>query len=110
MKTDICLTSKGHRIIIDTKFYAEALAGQFDKRLSSPNLYQMHTYLSHPREIDTGKTLEGILLYPLVNDEIRAAYKFDNFTLRAETINLMDKWASIRERLLHFVATTPQPA
>ena len=47
METDVCLRRDGRAIILDTKFYAEALkAGSYGTpRLSSANLYQIFTYL-----------------------------------------------------------------
>ncbi len=48
METDVCLDCPGRAIILDTKFYAQALkAGAFGTaaRLSPANLYQLFTYL-----------------------------------------------------------------
>ena len=63
MHTDIYLASVDRRIVMDTKYYKEAMAVHHGKRIIRPgNLYQLHAYLTNlasHREED--RFCEGIL-------------------------------------------------
>ena len=61
MVTDITLRHPGHTVIIDAKFYKEALVeGPYGKRVHSQHLYQLITYLEHARIRQKGKGLSGM--------------------------------------------------
>jgi len=71
METDVCLRGSDRAIILDTKFYAQALkVGEHGTaRLPPPNLYQLFTYLRQ-RSCELGwEKAEGVLLYAKQNGE-----------------------------------------
>ena len=65
METDVCLRGPGRAIILDTKFYSQALkAGAYrTPKLPSPNLYQLFTYLRQQSCESGWEQAEGVLLY-----------------------------------------------
>jgi 5-methylcytosine-specific restriction enzyme subunit McrC len=67
MHTDITLRSKSRIIIIDTKYYREALVENKygDRKVRSDHLYQLFSYLQNVKSTPGKCLAEGILLYPL---------------------------------------------
>lgn len=105
MQTDITLESSESKIIVDAKFYKEALKANWGKeKINSSNLYQLFSYLINQRSQDT-KTqyAAGILLYPTVQNENNLDYKFENHKISIKTVNLDQNWKHISERLLSIV-------
>jgi 5-methylcytosine-specific restriction enzyme subunit McrC len=105
MITDITLTSATEKIIVEIKYYPEALVqSQYGKhRFRSTNLYQLFAYLtnlsldqSHPGNA----SCSGILLYPTVDIELDETYQLANHRLRIYTLNLNQPWQGIRADLL----------
>ncbi|MFO7891762.1 MAG: restriction endonuclease, partial [bacterium] len=73
METDISLRSSTRKIIIDTKYYKEALKGNFNtEKVLSGHLYQLFSYIENQKKPDDPLTqnCEGILLYPTVKRSI----------------------------------------
>jgi len=110
MQTDISLTSKSRKIIIDTKFYPQALVSRYDKeKLHSAHLYQLYSYLRNLEESEKSvdptpnTTCEGILLYPDNGKELNEQYTMGKHKIRIATINLDTKWLKIHERLLNLI-------
>ena len=68
MNADVILESTERRIILDTKYYRDALArgrGPGTGKLHSANLYQLLAYLRNRQATrPDGPVHEGILLYP----------------------------------------------
>ncbi len=112
MRTDVSLRSKNRHMIIDTKYYYEALQSNYDREtVHSANLYQMHAYLANT-DCSSGTTPEGMLLYPTVEYDLDLRYVVRGYPLRVATVNLADDWRSIHERLislLESVATVSNP-
>lgn len=106
MQTDISLESSSRKIIIDTKFYKEALRlNRFGKyTLHSSNLYQMAEYL---RNIEMcgglNANCEGILLYPTVNYHLNLNYEMKGHNISIRTINLNQNWTEIHKDLLALI-------
>jgi 5-methylcytosine-specific restriction enzyme subunit McrC len=105
MQTDVTLESTERKIIIDAKYYSNALAVYYGSaKFHSPNLYQMYSYLRNV-EADTSNSLNvscgGILLYPTVDRELDAAYQFGTHPVRVATLNLNAPWREIEARLLN---------
>ena len=70
MKTDTMLTYKGRTLIIDAKYYTEALVQHFGKEtLRSAHLYQLFAYVKNHDTENTGNT-GGLLLYARTDEEI----------------------------------------
>lgn len=104
MRTDIVLDNRkdGSRLIIDTKFYPDALTIRNysdTKKLISANLYQMYAYLGN----DDRKGAMGILLYPTVDQELNLNYHISEHPLIIRTLNLNQEWADIEKRLMSFL-------
>lgn len=109
MITDISLGSKNResKIIIETKFYPEALQeSQWKKTLHSQHLYQLHAYLNNIESaVPVGTKLEGILLYPTVNQHLDLNYVIKGKPLRVYTIDLNKSWENIHQDLLNLIRT-----
>jgi 5-methylcytosine-specific restriction enzyme subunit McrC len=101
MLTDVSLRSKNQTVIIDAKYYKETLQEHYDKRsIHSKNLYQLFAYLKNLEQnggID--RTAEGILLYPVVEDELDLVYEMHGHKMKVCTVNLMQDWKQIDFRL-----------
>jgi 5-methylcytosine-specific restriction enzyme subunit McrC len=110
MQTDISIEFENRKVIIDTKFYKNALQinPQSDKKtLISSNLYQMFAYLKNSEaKGGVNTTCEGILLYPTVNEELDVRYKVQGHFMRVKTLNLNQEWQQIHNELLSVVAYT----
>ena len=106
MRPDIVLNSENRKIILDTKYYKEALKEHHGrKRISSNNLYQMYAYMKNMAANDSSyKNCEGILLYPTVDKEFDGAmWDLDGHKLYAKTINLNQKWHKIHKDLISLI-------
>ncbi len=108
MRTDIFLTSPSRRIIIDTKYYAEALQERFgSKSFRSDNLYQLFAYLKNAEAKGPEfASTEGMLLYPAVDDELDARYHIQGHDVRVATINLDQTWQHIESDLKRLVGSS----
>lgn len=108
METDVCIRGPGRAIILDTKFYAEALkTGPYGQaKLYSPNLYQIFTYLRQQSYRPGWENAEGILLYPRTRQTFAPEFTTDGHRIRALTLNLMQDWQLIHEALMGFVGLT----
>jgi len=106
MRVDVFLRSDARQIIIDTKYYAEALQTYHGaKSFRSGHLYQLFTYLkNHAARLSVDTRLDGKLLYPQVGGAIDAAYEIQGHNIQLSTIDLTQPWPIIQERLLNLVA------
>jgi 5-methylcytosine-specific restriction enzyme subunit McrC len=104
MKTDVTLTSDERVLIIDTKYYKDALSGQYGKRLQSANLYQIFAYVKN-YEASAGfdGEVEGMLLYPVVGEELRLEYQMSGHRVRVCTVDLAQDWRGVHEELVGLV-------
>jgi 5-methylcytosine-specific restriction enzyme subunit McrC len=105
MKTDISLESKVKKIIIDTKYYSEALVKNYDKeKIRTNNWYQLHAYLTNIESRGGfNENCDGILLYPTVTKVLDENYKIGNHKVSIKTINLNQPWQMIRDDLLAII-------
>ncbi len=105
MRTDIFLRSKSRQIIIDTKYYAEALQEHRGvESFRSGNLYQLYAYLKHGEAADpTLSGVEGMLLYPQVGRSIAAKYDIQGHGVTIATVDLAAPWREIAARLLSLI-------
>jgi 5-methylcytosine-specific restriction enzyme subunit McrC len=112
MHTDITLRSKGRVIIIDTKFYREALAeSQFgDKKVRSDHLYQLFSYLRNVKSQPGNECLaEGILLYPAVSQSLDLKFIIGGHQVRVRTIRLDQPWQHIHAELCSLLSSPHRP-
>ena len=100
MQTDISIQFPNKKVIIDTKYYKETFQHYYDKeKIHSANLYQLFAYLKNQSD----KNCEGILLYPVVRQEVRLKFQHEEHQIRIETINLNQDWQQIEMDLLAFI-------
>lgn len=103
MQTDISLINKEKKIVIDTKYYKQALKENFNsKKFNSNNLYQIFSYLSN-LERNENKQMIGILIYPQVKDSIDFSGQINDFEIKVKTLNLNQNWGNIEKRLLEII-------
>ena len=63
MRTDLVLESPTRTIVLDAKYYAEALTQRFDKTsIRSGHLYQLASYMRHLALTRAAGTVEGMLV------------------------------------------------
>ncbi|MCP4154619.1 MAG: 5-methylcytosine-specific restriction endonuclease system specificity protein McrC [bacterium] len=106
MKTDISLESGTRKIIIDAKFYKQALVENFGKEiLRSGHLYQLSAYLQNiEAKGGVNRDCEGMLIYPTVEQSIDLNYNLKGHKVRVRTINLDQEWEKIDRDLRSFIA------
>lgn len=106
MRTDVSLTSRSRKIVIETKYYFKALQTYYDRQsIHSGNLYQIFSYLENlPHDDERESHCEGILLYPTTEQELDLAYEIKGHKVRICTVNLDQDWQGIHRRLLEMVA------
>lgn len=107
MMTDVCLHCPGRAIILDTKFYSQALkAGAFGTaaKLPSENLYQLFTYLRQRATESGWEQAEGVLLYPRTTRDFDAEFTTHGHRIRALTLDLAQPWRKIHAGLMRIVA------
>lgn len=108
MQTDISLESATRKIIIETKYYQDALSSRFEgqEKFNSGNLYQLYSYL---RNIESktshvhNKVSEGILLYPAVGYQFSESYIIREHQLSVKTIDLNKEWKEISKDLIGII-------
>lgn len=106
MTTDVTLSSAGRRIIIDAKYYRDALQTNYGSRtVHSSNLYQLLAYLrGSNQEIPGGQRVDGMLVYPVGDRCVDLSYTIDGYPVRIYTLNLGQPWFQIEADLLKLVA------
>lgn len=107
METDISVRSADSTLVIETKYYAEALTTYFGKeRVRSGHLYQVFSYLKNLEARDGPDALaSGMLLYPAVGTSLRLGYRLGGHRISVCTIDLAQDWQKIRAELLELVDT-----
>ena len=105
MQTDISIESDFKKIIVDTKFYKNAFTYHMDsKKLNSNNLYQLFAYLKNIEAKGGLNTkAEGILLYPMINQQIDYDYLIQGHKIKIRTVDLNQEWKLIYDRLINIV-------
>ena len=112
MEADVVLETRARpagaarRIVLDTKFYREALGGRHGARkLCSNHLYQLLAYLRN-REATarSGPRHEGILLYPVVDAPLRIDVRLEGCSIRARSVDLSRDWRRVHEEMLDVIS------
>ena len=99
MITDITLRHPDHTIIVDAKYYREALVqGPYGKRVRSGHLYQL-SLSQHERMRQKGKGLSGMLVYPEVGRSLRLRYRLLGIPVMIATVDLSQAWRDIEAEL-----------
>jgi 5-methylcytosine-specific restriction enzyme subunit McrC len=105
MKTDISITSKDRKIIIDAKYYKECLQEHYNKEtIRSSNLYQLFTYVKNAEaQGGSARNCEGILIYPTVQKEADLNYMMESHKISIKTLNLNQNWKRISDDLMRII-------
>lgn len=107
MRVDVFLRSKDRRIIIDTKYYANALQSYHDtESFHSGNLYQLFSYLKNAAGHDPSfSAAEGMLLYPRAGAELDERFEIQGHDISIATVDLARPWVAIETRLLSLITS-----
>lgn len=100
MLTDVTIEWPQRKLILDCKFYREALAERGDsRRLHSQHLYQLHAYLTNQAIVPGWEGCEGMLFYPAVNHRLDHGYVIAGHRLRVASVDLNEEWPEIEAEL-----------
>lgn len=103
MQTDVSLTSPTRKLIMDCKYYRKALKQNYNQeKIISAHLYQLFAYVQHAQRLEPSRPVDGLLLYPVVDGELRHSYQLLDTThrLRVATVNLDQGWQAVEAELL----------
>lgn len=105
MEADVILESPDRRIIMDAKYYSQALSDYHGrKKIKSGNLYQLLAYLrNREATVPTAIKHEGFLLYPMVDEPIKVDVCLEGFLIRARSIDLTQDWQNIHSDMLDLI-------
>lgn len=107
MRVDVFLRSPQRQLIIDTKYYAQALQTyRGTSAFHSSHLYQLFAYLRNAQSAGEHRNWDGLLLYPEAGSRPDAAYRVHGHVVRIATVNLAQPWQLIAQRL-HDVVRDP---
>jgi 5-methylcytosine-specific restriction enzyme subunit McrC len=106
METDITLRGSTQIMVLDAKYYKEALVERYGtKKVRSGHLYQLSAYLSHTAKRGHGLPVAGGLIYPAVGEPIRLLYEIDGHRVLVTSIDLTQPWQYIHKDLLALLPT-----
>lgn len=102
MNTDVSLITARRIIIVECKWTSTTLQSWQGKRtLRSEHMYQLSAYVRHHRRAQhEPHAVEGLLLYPLVDQVVNVDVRLGNQRIRARTLDLACDWPFIRAQLL----------
>lgn len=105
MRVDVFLRNAARRIIIDTKYYANALqAYHGSESFHSGNLYQLFSYLKNAAGADPSfEGAEGMLLYPAAGVELHEKFRIQGHDVTVATVDLAKPWQEVHQQLLDLV-------
>jgi 5-methylcytosine-specific restriction enzyme subunit McrC len=113
MKTDVTIEWKGtgRKLIVDCKYYRDALKGQFDKeKFISGNLYQLHAYLTNKAIAAGWENAEGMLLYPTNGVDLDHRFVLQGrHAVRIATLDLNQGWKEIEGELQGVLGGCAEP-
>jgi len=100
LRSDIVIRSSEAKVIIDTKFYKEALTKYWNtSKFSRYHLSQLMDYMRVSMRTDPIST-SGLLLYPTNGIHLNNSGCIEGFDIRISTIDLSKSWDLIEEELL----------
>ena len=105
MYTDVSLSSSTRKIILDTKYYAEAFQSNWGKQsFHSSHLYQLNTYLDTAQRTSKGvRRHDGVLLYPATNDEFTFKFELRDHSITVAALDMRQDAIHISERMLRLL-------
>jgi 5-methylcytosine-specific restriction enzyme subunit McrC len=100
LRTDVAIDQNGRRLIIDAKFYQEAMKASFGKfKFRRDHLSQLMEYLRGSIKQISCPT-NGMLLYPTVDEKLDNVGRIEGFEIRVATVDLSATWNEIELKLL----------
>jgi 5-methylcytosine-specific restriction enzyme subunit McrC len=100
MITDVTIEWPHRKIILDCKFYKDALVSREGRlRMHSNHLYQLNAYLQNKARTPGWENVEGILLYPSVDHQVDAAMTLLGHSVRVVSIDLDRAWNAIHHSM-----------
>jgi 5-methylcytosine-specific restriction enzyme subunit McrC len=101
MRTDLVLRGIRDTIVIDAKYYSEALGTYFGKAsVRSDHLYQLHTYLRHVALNRDPRVTRGMLIYPRTTSSLSLSISIFGHPVTITALNLDQSWENIHNELL----------
>lgn len=100
METDVTLTTRGRRCVLEAKFNTEPLriGRGGGAKFREGHLYQLFAYLRHLEA--AGKVVDvGVLLYATKGERFDHRYKLDAHEIRACALDLDQPWGAIEADL-----------
>ncbi|MEX2577411.1 MAG: hypothetical protein WD342_00010 [Verrucomicrobiales bacterium] len=105
MFTDVTIEHPDSKLILDCKFYREALVSRHDrKRMHSSHLYQLTSYLRNKAADPEWEEASGALLYPAVDHRLDYRLRLNGHPVRVVSIDLDRPWREIEESLTEICA------
>jgi 5-methylcytosine-specific restriction enzyme subunit McrC len=103
MQTDVCITRKDQKTLVECKFTAEPLRpgrhGGLPKLIEG-HLYQLNSYLDNLRDEPLNNKCRAILLYPLASRPLIHDYRRSTGqTMSVRTLDLTQDWQGIHSDL-----------
>lgn len=105
MQTDVTIAWPDRKLIVDCKYYAQALQTRANAHFESQgfrsnHLYQLHAYLSNQAFTGGWENVEGMLLYPSNGYQLNHAFTlFGKHRVRIQTLDLAAPWPQIEADL-----------
>ena len=105
MKTDVTIAWSDRKLIVDCKYYPQALTSRSDFRFESQgfhslHLYQLHAYLTNKAFTQGWESVEGMLLYPTNGYHLDHSFTLHSkHRVRIQTLDLAAPWSKIEENL-----------
>lgn len=106
MITDVTLDRPTAKLILDCKFYKDALVTRHNRhRLHSAHLYQLVSYLANKSRDEGWENVKGTLLYPAVNHHLNLMFTLLGHGVAIRSVDLDTPWPKIHERLLSVLSS-----
>lgn len=105
MITDVSIERNGSKVIIEAKYYKEALALHYgQEKVHSGHLYQLFAYLKNLEgKGGINENCSGVLLYPTVDTDLRVDFMTHGHRVLVRTLNLNQYWKAIHKDLIEIL-------
>jgi 5-methylcytosine-specific restriction enzyme subunit McrC len=103
IRTDVTLTTSTQKLLIDCKYYRKALKPHYNQeKIIAAHLYQLYAYVQHAQRQTPARPVDGLLLYPVVDGQLRHSYQLLDVAhrLRVATVDLNQSWQAVEAELL----------
>jgi 5-methylcytosine-specific restriction enzyme subunit McrC len=109
MYADTIIESKKQRLIIDTKFSKTTLQSSYrseNQTVKSDNLYQVFSYVINEAENASNKTVNGMLMYPRVDNVAYLEHSLFGHKFYVRTVDLNQEFEAIKRELMNIYYST----